>query len=360
MQYNDVICYNLGMNKGKFKYNWPLIGNSHITDFLGKSIENDNINGTYIFNGPDNLGKTTIAKFFAQCLLCSGKTSKILPCDNCLSCKSFKKENVEDKFTYTTTHSDFYLLKPEKDKKNISVEQVRDFVKSLSMTSFLNSYKIGIIKHSEKLSKEAANALLKTLEEPRSKVVIILITDNVASLLPTIVSRSQVISFFPVKNDIIYDYLMENGASRSLAKNYSSLCLGRPALAMKFLESEDFKEQYYEKMYLFANFFNQDINTRIMSIEEHYGKKLSGQDGVKIVRRSIDIWLGIVRDLILIEFGNHNLIQHHIILDKITQVKGRIDIKKIVEINNSLKIAKEYLSSNVNPKLILEQIAINI
>ena len=261
-----INCYNIYMQETKF--NWPLVGNSHIIEYLEKIIINKQAKGVYIFDGPDNLGKATVARFFAQSLLCENRQGTASPCQQCNSCKSFKIKNnspEDETFEETgSTHSDYHIIKKEKDKKNISIEQVREFIRTLCMSSFLNSYKIGIIKHAESLSQEAANALLKTLEEPRDKVIVILVVSNLEQLPDTIVSRSQVLRFYPVNREVIFDYLIEEyRASRSEAKNLSRLCLGRPALAVKFLENKDFYKVYKEKVDLFLNFFQQDINQKL-------------------------------------------------------------------------------------------------
>ncbi|MCK5358645.1 MAG: hypothetical protein KAJ48_09645, partial [Elusimicrobiales bacterium] len=136
---------------------WPLIGNSHLTRFLKKSISNGQVGGSYIFLGPDNLGKTTLARFFAQCLLCEKTKDKIspYPCSECRSCQQFqgqRERKAKDEDEKQMVHGDFHLLKKAKDKKFISVDEIRGFIKILSMSSFLSKYKVGIIKHADKLN----------------------------------------------------------------------------------------------------------------------------------------------------------------------------------------------------------------
>lgn len=351
------------MEKIKFKSNWPLVGNQPVIEFLGKSLENKNIANTYIFTGPDNLGKTTAANYFAQSLLClkEGKT----PCNNCRSCQGFlrareSKENNEQ-VNNLIIHSDFHLLKPDKDKKNISVAQVRDLIKMLSLSSFLNSYKIGIIKHADRLSQEAANALLKTLEEPKPKTTIILITQNIASLPLTVVSRGQIIDFQPVNLDIIYDYLIDNySASRSQAKLFSRICLGRPALAVKFFEEKDFFNFYQEKINIFLSFLSQDINERLQSLNGIIDKKIIGPRAVALANKIIEIWQGVARDWLLIKNGQNDLTryqskQNDLVFNE-KQLIG-LDTNKIISL---LYAAQKDLKANVNPNLVLENIAINI
>lgn len=344
------------------KINWPLVGNKHITEFLSRGIANKNLTGTYIFSGPDNLGKTTIANFFAKVLFCenNGPESKSLPCETCSSCNKFSNINKED-ISYSSVHSDLYLVKKEKDKKNISIEQVKELIRSLNMSSFLNSYKIGIIKHAETLSEGAVNALLKTLEEPKDDVITILITSDVDLLPETIASRSKILKFNIVDSDIIYDYLIEtHKASRSIAKNFSRACLGRPALAIKFMNDKEFKEKYFERALVFLQFTSQDINERIISINDLMDSKVSGQEAVKITERIIEIWQGITRDLLLLEFSNRDLIQHEIISKELMKAKEKFKINNLLDLIKNLKQANNYLRANVNPRLVLENIAINI
>lgn len=365
------------MMQDKKKSKWPLLGNGHIIDFLDRNITNNSLAGAYIFNGPDNLGKTTIANFFAKILLCQNPPSPPLsmggeipfakggvnlPCEECPSCRSFHFESsnsgIENK---SAPHSDLHILKKEKDKKNISIEDTREFIRKLSMSSFLNSYKIGIVKHADSLSEEAANALLKTLEEPKNNVIIILITSNMESMPQTIVSRAQVLRFNSVPTEIIYDYLVkERKAARSVAKNFSRMCAGRPALAVKFFEDKEFYENYMNKVKVFLDFISKDLNGRFSAVEGLIGVKSLGQESAALASRILEVWCGLVRDLFLLEFGRGDLIQHEIALEDLMKAKQKFSLAGLFKISGQLDQAKKYLSNNVNAKLALESIAVNI
>lgn len=340
------------------KFNWPLVGNKNIADFLSKSLDNGNLAGSYIFLGPDGLGKTTIAFRFAQILLCTEKEAVNFPCEKCNSCRFFKKSETSDS---QVAHGDLHLIKKEPDKKNISVDQIRSFINIISLSSFLGNYKMGIINGAENLSLEASNSLLKTLEEPNKKVVMILTASSLANLPETIISRSQVLNFRPVKSDIIYDYLInEKGASRSQAKNLSSLCQGRPALALKFFEDKDYFKDFSDKSEIFLNFFKQNINDRLKSLEDSLGKTIVGQKGSELAEKTVFIWRGVARDLLLFYFGQKNLIQHQELVLKYQDLNGKIKIENILNLFKILEKSSDYFKANVNPKLSLEQIVINI
>jgi len=359
-------------NSNQKENNWPLIGNTHITSFLEKSVANNKVGSAYIFLGPDNLGKTTTAVYFAKSLLCQrGEAGKFnLPCGICPSCTAIRKEKNEDTSTnlaldgenyLKNSHGDFHIVKKEKGKKNISVDQIRDFIKMLSMSSFLGSYKIGIIKNAERLSTEAANSLLKTLEEPREKVIIILTVSFLETIPKTIASRSQVLNFYPVSSSDIYDYLVESdGCPRAFAKNISRLSLGRPALAQKFLEDKDFYEEYLFLSDSFLNFFNNDINGRFLEVEKIMGNKDTGEDNVKKALVVLGVWQGLVRDLLLICANKSDLVQHEIVLEKLNEVSRKIHKSKLIELNKMFEESGNYIRANVNPKLVLENIALSI
>lgn len=344
------------MKSGYFEFNWPLVGNSHIKEFLEKSIIKDEVEGVYILNGPNDLGKFKTAKYFAQSLLCNNLKEKSgqLPCCNCDSCKAFFEKDDNENYC---THGDFSIIKKEEDKKNISIEQIRGFINSLSMTSFFNSYKIGIIKNAETLSIEAYNALLKTLEEPKQKIVIILISNNLESLPATIISRSRVLNFYPVKSEEICEYLINKYETpESSARIFSKLCSGRPDLAIKFLNDEDFLKDYKDKVSLLLDFSKQDMSERFFAIENSIGKKSSGQEAVQIARDILEIWQGVIRDLLLQKFDLKELVRNQ---DCEQDMKNEFDFEKLSKLNDKINQGKIYLDSNVGPKLVLENIAIN-
>ena len=338
------------MKTDSLKLNWPLVGNSHIFEFFKKSLANKSIGGGYIFSGPTNVGKTTVANYLAQSLICQSARST-LPCGECPACLQAKKG----------IHGDIYLIKKPADKKNISITQVRDFIRNLSMSSFLNSYKIGIIKGAEALSEGAVNALLKTLEEPKLNVIIILTANDFSVLPETIVSRSQVLKFKPVAGDTIYDDLIKNhGAKRSQAKNFSRLAAGRPALALKFLEDKAYFEDYKTKVKAFFEFLSPDLNRRLKVIEKVQGEKPAGQESIKSSEKIISIWKNLTRDLIFQELGLNDLRQHQAFDEELMSKKNKFNLKSLINLAAALKRAGDYLNANVNSRLALEDVAVNI
>jgi DNA polymerase-3 subunit delta' len=337
----------MGKVKSAIEFSWPLIGNAAAIDFLTKSLLNRRLAQTYIFAGPENLGKNSIAYCFAKNLLLLDEN---------------RQENLADlDESKMSLSGDFHVVKREPGKKNISIEQIRDLIKILEMSSFANSYKIGIIKEAEAISEQGMNALLKILEEPRSKVVIILITAHLDAILKTIVSRSQVVNFYPVKTEVIHDYLVDHHKLNPvLAKNLSRLALGRPALAIKFLEDQDFYQNYLATVNFLLELLAQSLPERFKAISNWLAAHKGESDWPALVNSLLGIWEGVVRDLLLISSGSQNLLQHEVVKDNLVRVNDGHSASDWLQALKLLKLSRSYLSANVNYKNVLENIAVNI
>jgi DNA polymerase-3 subunit delta' len=347
--------------KNSVKIGWPLAGNKPITDFLEKSLASGVVANAYIFLGPRDIGKTAAALFFAKSLLCQKQAAGTfaLACGACQSCRQLQN-NKEGENGFETLNGDLHLIRKETDKKNISVEQVREFIRILEMSSFANSYKVGIIKEADDLSEGAANALLKTLEEPREKVVIILTASRLEKIPATIVSRSQVFNFLPVPSGIIYDYLVDDlNCPRTAAKDISRLSLGRPALAAKFFQDREFYQSYLETSETFLNFFTANVNERITAIEKISGGR-EEENKVAKALSILNIWQGVLRDLLLLNGNNGDLIRNEPSRKKMDSLKNNLSGARLQVLSESLKRGERYIRGNVNPKLVLENIAVNV
>ena len=320
-------------------HKWPTIGNEKVIEFLERSLENGRIAQAYVFSGADDLGKSTIALAFADNL-----------------------QGHPQGF-----NSDLHILEPEEDKKSISIEAVREFIKTLSLSSFLDSYKIGIIKQADLMSAEAKSALLKTLEEPKEKVIIILLTVDEHNLPETILSRSQVLYFYPVPAAVIYDYLLKNrGANRTLAKDLSSLALGRPLAAVKFLEDPELYKAYLEKATGWLEMMRSGAGARLAILDRIFSDKTWSRSAVESAGRIILMAEGLARDILLLSLDKEEHLQHAALKDDLQKTLTAIGgdngegAAALLEQFRLLSQAKEYLAGNVNPRLVLEQIALNL
>ena len=344
------------MKENERNNHWPLVGNERIADFLEKVLAGKQATGTYIFAGPNGLGKTTTALYFAQSLFCQKRRGKEAPCGLCPSCRQFKNGSQVLPVESLLAHSDLHFIKCEEGKKNISITQVREFIGALGLSSFLNSYQIGIIKDAEHLSIEAGNALLKTLEEPKAKVVIILIANQPELLPQTIVSRSQILQFHLAPSNLIFDHLLEKyKLPRSLAKRIARFSAGRPALASKYAEDQVLFKARLAETEKFFSLFSEDFLARMKTAED----ALKDNEGAVGALGVINSWEAGMRDLYLSYFNHPDLAWTE------AGEKSGLAIKdfapaKIITLAEEFKKARKYLNANVSPKAVLEQLIINL
>lgn len=169
-----------------------IIGNNDIKELLNKSLETKNLVHSYMFIGPDGIGKSLFAKGLAKMILCEADEKA---CGNCSSCIKFDSGN----------HPDFVFVDSE-DSKNIKIGQIRLMQENIAEKPIVSSNKVFVINNSDLMTTEAQNCLLKTLEEPPEYATIILIASNESKLLNTIKSRCTKISFKKLTDDDLKNY----------------------------------------------------------------------------------------------------------------------------------------------------------
>ena len=174
-----------------------IIGHTQIIEHLEKAIRMDKVSHAYILNGPAECGKMMIAEAFAMALQCEKNQAE--PCLECRSCKQALDHNQPD------------IIYVRHEKPNtISVDDIRTQLNNdIVIKPYSSRYKVYIVDEAEKMNQQAQNALLKTIEEPPAYAVILLLTTNADSFLPTILSRCITLNLKAVKDDVIKSFLME-------------------------------------------------------------------------------------------------------------------------------------------------------
>lgn len=287
------------------------IGNQKLVQFLSKAIENNKLSQTYLFSGPENAGKFTLAKIFARSVI---KGSKFDFGEN-------------DKML-----ADMIILEPEIEEKKgvikekeIKVEQVRNIQKDLSLFPYDGKYKVLIINNAHKMSISAQNALLKILEEPNATSIIILVTHNDSKIISTIKSRCQKINFSLVDVKEIKEI-----SSNDIA-NFS---MGRPGMAMKMIENTEELDIARKEFEYVMKFSDIGMNERLKLAE-----KMSS-DGVKSIKR-LEFWMWIIRLEVLKDRKNG----------------GFFSFETIEKIEKSLEMIK---NTNANVRLVIENLFLEI
>jgi len=336
------------MASTQIKWNWEVIGNKNIVNFLQKNIENQNLTHAYLFVGPDKIGRKMVAENFVKSLLCLDNSVK--PCGKCNNCKQIERG----------IHPDIFYLTKLDGKKNISIEQVRELQGKLSLGSFGNSYKIALVDGADLLSIEAANSLLKTLEEPTEKTILILIAQKIDFLPETILSRCQVFNFLPVDEKEIFDCLISQGATRQQAENFTHLSFGRPGLAIDLFNNKELFEEYNEKVEEFFLLSNGEISKKFEIINDLANTKIDRSVLVKNLDLSLNIWGIAIRDMLYIKNGLAGFIGNLKFQDKLQQLSQKYSKKELVNLLEDLYKLRNLLEKNVNSRLVLENFVLNL
>lgn len=198
----------------------PIIGHESIRSRLARMSAAVALPSTYLFWGPEGVGKSRVAMEWARTLLCTGTPAD--PRDGCPSCLAFDPSGPG-------THPDVSILKPDSDGESIRIDPARAFLSSLSSPPLLGRRRLGLIDDAHRLTAEASNALLKTLEDPPENTVLILLTHNPDWLLPTIRSRCLLVRFNPLPTDTLLPIIEREAPGLSPAQKNVLLFLSRGA-----------------------------------------------------------------------------------------------------------------------------------
>lgn len=232
-----------------------ILGNKKITEQLTNSIKIGNISHSYLFLGTQGIGKKMIAKEFAKMILC---TSEDKYCGVCKSCIEFDTDN----------NPDFSIIEP--DGNSIKIDQIREFQKKVSEKPIISQRKVYIINDSDKMTVEAQNCLLKTLEEPPEFVTIILVGTNENAFLSTIKSRCMILHFEEISEEEILKYLEEN---YQIKINSQIMIKAFQGSIGKAIELKDKQEQYEKIENLIYGLEKMDVVDLVNKTEFLYSSK---------------------------------------------------------------------------------------
>ena len=324
-----------------------IIGHAKQLDFLQKSWKEKHISHAYLFVGPHGVGKRRVAAELAGWVL--GK--KEAPADLAQEFQICYIEREPDK-------------KTGKKHKDISIEQIHAVRNYLFHHSFLNSHKLVIIDEAEFMNRSAGNALLKTLEEPASQSTIILLTDDDKKLLPTIVSRCQLLRFYPVATDEITAALKKMGVKKEEAENLARLSHHRPGRALELWHEAAELEFYNTEAKKFFNLLDNSLGRRFKELNKYFGKSESNDHGDHIEKRDelikiLNIWQGLWRDIMLCRSEAGELIDNVSFEDRIKIQSQKQAAPAVAKSIQEIEEAKKLLRQNIHPRLIFENLIIN-
>ncbi|MFA5107376.1 MAG: AAA family ATPase [Patescibacteria group bacterium] len=323
---------------------WPIIGHRENIKYLSQCVSTQNVVPAYLFHGPLHLGKTATAQTFIQMLLCTNEERR--PCGACENCQKL----------INRSHPDVAFLEKEVDKKNISIDDIREkIIHRLQLSSFFNSYKVALINGAEYLSTDAANSLLKTLEEPTKNTLIILIANRLENLPRTVISRCQLIEFRPVSTDDVLTFIQKEQPTidRTSALAIARLSAGRPGLAWQYLHIPELLEERKAQVNDFLSYLQADLPSKFSYIGELTAGP-SYQESVDSVSVTIGIWQNVLRDIILLHYQLMPFTVNYFTRDSLEQAKKKYTPKVLGDFVKQLQLIQKSLRFNINPRLALE------
>lgn len=320
-----------------------IIGQDQIKSNLKNAIKFSKISHAYIISGEKSSGKEFISKVFAQALLCEKGGDE--PCGECHSCKQAQSGN----------HPDIKYVSHEKPA-SIGVDDVREQISAdVSIKPYSGPYKIYIVSEAEKMTAQAQNAILKTLEEPPEYVVIMLLTTNAAGFLPTIRSRCIEMEMKPVPSDVLKDYLM---TEMKIPDYKADVCVafaqGNVGKAREMASSDDFTAVQNATLNLVKGIRDMELPDAVAAIKAMSEYKVDPGDYLDIIA----IWY---RDVLLFKAtGETDKLVFREELSTIRRVAQRSSYEGIEEVLEALQKARLRLGANVNFELTMELLILTI
>jgi DNA polymerase-3 subunit delta' len=328
-----------------------VIGHDFQKEFLIKSIEKGRVANSYLFYGQQGIGKRLVALEFAKLLNCRRKNDGLMENQvdgcTCISCMKIDSSN----------HPDVTLVKCE-DSFEIKVKQIREQIEDLIyLKPYEGKYKVSIVDDAEAMNTNAQNAFLKTLEEPPTDAVIILISSKPQYLLKTIISRCQSLEFFRL-NDGVIENAIKQKAGLSQEQYDIAVKLSQGSLSKAILLDEQLIAERKEIIEKISELKSHNAVELLEFIDSIASQKLSnGNDNLKIFFETLFMWL---KDILYIKSGisDENLV-HKDIYNISKKISDRWSFEHILELRSFLEEARDSLfHRNVNKQYVLQNLII--
>lgn len=314
-----------------------ILGHEQIKEHFRNAVQTGKISHAYILSGEAGMGRKSLANAFALELLCE----KGLP-DSCMACHACKQ-------VLSGNHPDLIYVTHEKPA-SIGVDDIREQINDTIMVRPYSSYyKIYIVDEAEKMTVQAQNALLKTIEEPPSYAVILLLTTNQDAFLPTILSRCVQLKLKPLRDEVVREYLVQSlGVEESQADIYAAFARGNLGKAIHLAESEEFRVMYDALILMLKHLKDADISELLEYIRKLKDENLD-------IRGCLDFMQMWYRDVLMYKTTKDiNLL---IFKDEFSTIKAMSTVSGydgLERILQAIEKARVRLDANVNMELVME------
>jgi len=332
---------------------WEIVGQAKVISLLQRSLEKDAVAHAYLLIGPPHVGKMTMALDLAKALNCEASEP---PCGECASCQKIASGKHADVQVIALGSNGTPV--ENKPQAEISIDQIRQMQHSASLPPFAGRYKVFIVDEAELLSNEAANCLLKTLEEPVAKMLFMLLTKNERLLPSTVISRCQRLELAPLTVTEVETALTNRwGVEREQAELLARLCHGCLGWALSAIQDSSLLHQRSDRLKKLINAIDADYEERF-----DYAFQLATQFSQNRgdFQKILGLWLDWWRDLLLAKIDHSDLATNVDMLEALANRAREYTLSQIRDAISSIQAVGEQLKQNANPKLALEVLMLNI
>lgn len=330
---------------------WQVFGHDWIVTLLENSIASERLSHAYLFTGPPHVGKTTLCLNLAQALNCEEQDR---PCGQCLSCRKISEGVHPDVRMIDRQYQAHLLQQSLAEQKALRIDTMRTIQEDVSLKPFEGRRKIFIFPQAETMTSEAANCLLKTLEEPPPYAVLLLTACDTRLLLPTIVSRCQVFGLRPVPISLIEKELQGRyGLDEERACLLARLSGGRIGWAITAAQDSTVLKQREERLKQLLALPKMERIDRL-----DYAERLSHQP--RLIEETLELWLAWWRDLLLVKSGCGEMISNMDLRTPLEEQATRHDLKDMHRFIKAIRETMRQLEDNVNPRLALEVLMLDL
>ena len=323
---------------------WNILGHDWVVDLLKEHILRDNVRHAYLFTGPQGVGRRTLALRLTQALNCPQPLAAGEPCLTCRTCTQIERMQ----------HADLQVVQADQVRGTLKVDQVRELQHSLSFSPYEARYRVALLLRFEEAHPSAANALLKVLEEPPPKVIMLLTAESQEQLLPTITSRCEVLRLRPVPLAQVDQALVERWqVAPEKARLLAHLCAGRLGYAIHLLESPDSLERRRHWLDEHTRLLNATTAERFTLADTLSANKAT-------IREALQIWLSLWRDIMLHAVGGAVPLTNLDQQDEINNLSCHTNARAAYDFTLCLGRTLDLLDKNVNPRLALETLLLDM